>query len=456
MRSQPDVATPTTRPPRDTAFARRTRRHAALARVAPTAMVVALTLGAAHGADDEVARPTSARPSGAARFLVSVTTHRDKLSEDGGGLGGFSGEVWFQPVGGGKYEGGTSLSPANADLDDDDAVLTKIAFRLDASLNPYGEEETLGVPDLDESLLLRAASSSDLAIAPMRMLVPHLMEFEGSSRESRIEVKCSGGGATVEMEAKRLGTQRINGTQHDLVFTRILRRFEPSGYQLHDFVLTAKDSGEDFISASYALRLLVHPTLTVAGTHPTAGLLRATTLEANVMTWASRKTSRAGSRSGGNCPPEDMAALRGHFELHVGNALFKRMEVEGVGDPFDSPASLALQDTRLLDERTAQRLINTGNPKALAMLSALMVESRFSYDPATHLKLWKAEDDPARRLLLAAGARVGGAKDPRFAEELKLAIESSDRAVLRAAACLAKALGDSNAEKEALKKAAAG
>ena len=45
----------------------------------------------------------------------------------------------------------------------------------------------------------------------------------------------------------------------EMYFTRIVRRHQPSGFEIHDYVLTYKKRPEDFLLASHALRMLVHP-----------------------------------------------------------------------------------------------------------------------------------------------------------------------------------------------------
>lgn len=405
-------------------------------------LLLALMSASPASASLERERPSGRRPDGAGSVNVSVKVQRSELTLAQGAE--FAGDLWYSPTGNGGYEGGVAMK---ARTRAGDVALPDLTFKLDAARNPFGAEETLGVPDLADAMLLRATSSSDFGLVPMRVIVPHIMEFdEDGGKAGTDEVSCSGGGSTVFLSSRKSDRLQIDGIWLETYFTRSVRYYQPSGYQIHDYVLTAEAEDEDFITAAYALRVLVHPTIQLGGRHPEGGVLLVLEIATNQRKWPG---------SGLRAPTSDLKRLRANFERDLCNALFDRMKDEGVGNPFDSPAAIALRDSQLLDERTAQRLVkaNKDDAKSLAILGALLVDGRFSYEPDGHLKLWRKETDPARRLLLAAGAKAGGASDPEFARELKLALHSNDPVVLRAAACLAKALGDSAAEAEARRKA---
>lgn len=343
--------------------------------------------------------------------------------------GDSDGEIWFEPTGSKKYRGATTLAPLGAD--GAAIALPEVAFQLDADLDPLGAEEPLPGP-LASGLLLRAATSSDLALIPIRLLLPHKMNYDGTSREATKAVQCVG--ATVEMREVKLGARRIEGVSHDLYFTRSVRRYQPSGYQIHDYVLTAEDAAEGYVMAGAAMRVLIAPPGAAGATDgPEAGVLLVSRIQCDRLNWLNGRVL---------VPASEMSGLLEKFGQNLANGLFEAMETEGLGDPFDSPSAVALATTGMLDDKTVARLLNIGHPKSLAMLAPQLVAARVRFDPAVYLKLWRAADDPVRRLLLAAGARAGGADDPAFVREATLAVAGHDRKALRAARLLASALGD--------------
>ena len=399
------------------------------------AFALMLALVAAAPAVAQKERPKR-RPAEGGYLGVRLTILHSEL--DGIATDDTNGSVWFVPTTGKDFEGGADLAVATGSGDVD---LPDFDIKLDADYDAFGAEEPANGP-LDTDLVLRALSSSDLSLIPIRLLIPHRMTYDGNSREATKEIQCTG--ATVEMGETKLGTRRFEGIPHDVYFTTIVRRFQPSGYQIHDYVVTAEDKDEGYVMAGAALRALIHPTLGPDGGRPAeAGVLMIVRADVHQLHWL---------RDRSLLEQKDQEWVAQKFEQNLMNGLFAAMQREGVGDLFDSPSALTMATVGLLDERNLGRLINIEDPKPLAMIAPQIVDMGLEFDGATHLKLWKEADDPVRRLLLAAGAAAGGKKDPAFKREAKLAVQSSDRSVLRAARVLATALGDAALAAEAANK----
>ncbi|MBI4882169.1 MAG: hypothetical protein HY812_21285 [Planctomycetes bacterium] len=370
------------------------------------------------------------RPDGGGLLQVTLAVPSSALNVKTGSRASFSGTIWYERLAGNKYRGATTL--AMEDASGRSTKLPDFALQLDADSDPAGAADPLSGSTLQDSVLFRALASSDLGLLPVRVLLPHLMPYGGNSRSASKEVQLEG--ATVEWHEDNLGTRRLRGTVADLYFTRSVRRFPSSGFQIHDFVLACEFKDEGVVAYGSGLRLLVHPTRKLeGGEKPRAGVFHIATFTATQLEWLSEEPYLdAGEKTG----------LEDKFRFGLENALFEALKTEGIGDPFDSPAVFALEQAALLDARSAQRLINLDSPKVLAMTAPLLVESGVSFDGAPHLKYWKSADDPLERLLLAAGAAAGGKKEPRFAQEAEMALHSKDPSLLRAVKLLAKALND--------------
>lgn len=376
------------------------------------------------------------RPQESGFLEVTLSVPHSVFDFTSGNRSRTTGSIWFERTMG-RYVGGADLSVK--DKDGRDIDLPSLDFKVDAAYDPNGEEESLGGASIPNEYMFRALATSDLALIPIRALLPHRIEFDGKSKTSH---QAKAIGAQVDVSESDLGPGRVGGIMTNRYFTRTVRRFVPSNYELHDYVLTAEDPKEGFVMYSCGLRLLVHPTkLAPDGTRPPSGVFHVTQFEATQLKWYAD-----GPRFDDDdrlVPPRDQKSLRdSKYVSGLENALFEALQVEGIGNPFENPAAFALVHGDLLNEKSFQRLINLKSTKVLILTAPLVVENPVPFDPKTHLAAWQKADDPAERLLLAAAAVAGGAKKPEFQHEAEIAVNSKDATVLRAAMVLANALGD--------------
>lgn len=387
--------------------------------------LVTFACGLTQSVDAQGLTKPKRRPEGGSQFAIERTVVLSAIGTDGSKL---TGSVWLERKMGNKFVGQAILTDAKAGK----LTLPDIQFQTDADLDPAGASETVDVATLHDVLTGRAAASSDLALLPIRALLPHNTHFDGKNRKSTREVKVDG--ATVEFTETDLGSPPLHADATEMYFTRVVRRFQPSGFEVHDYVLTFKKRPEDFLLASRALRMVVHPSAkTAAGEHPAGGVFEIALFEAQQTDFRDDEPA---------LEDKEIKKVDDKFQEKLLDALFEAMPSEGLGDPFDSPAAVAARASGLLDQRAVARLLNIGHPRALASTAPLLVEKSFTFDPAAYVKAWRTADDPVERLLLAAGAAAGGAKEARFAEEAKLALQSKDPRVLAAALALAKGMKD--------------
>ena len=392
-----------------------------------TGLLLLALAPAALGADLE--KPTR-KPDGGAYFEVAVAVPVSSLDLASGPKANYRGRLWLERLMGKKFQGGTDLTVQ--DRSGNPVSLPEIAFQVDANLNAAGADEDLRGPLIKAALCQRAAASSGISLLPVRALLPHLMEYESRQRKALAEWQAVG--ATVEMRESSLGPKRLRGTMADQYFTHAIRRLQPSGYELHDFVLTCEDAKEETVMYARGLRLLVHPTLKLPdGSIPPSGIIQMLTFTAHQLEWLSDE---------GYLSQSERSSLDSKYEDGLVNALFEAIDGEGVGNPFESPAAFALASSGLLHERTVKRMVALKNSKLLTLTAPLIVDQPFTFDTALYLTFWKTADDPAERLLLAAAAAAGGAKESAFAEEGRMALGSKDAIVLRSVLVLGKALKD--------------
>ncbi len=352
--------------------------------------------------------------------------------------GALTGVIWFQNDGGRKYSGESSL--VLRATDGSEIALPAPAFELDADEDVKGAAEDYAGAAVARDLLARAATSSDFSLLPLRAMQWHQMPFAGGKQVASKSMQAVG--QSVEWNAEKLDTVRFNGNTHDQYFTRSVRRFQASGFEIHDYIFTceyesAKDA-EHYVAFGCGYRAFVHPTLKAKdGKRPDGGLFLLVRFKAARLDW-----DRAMGKGNSMVPPADEANLVKKADVEALDALFSAMQDEGIGDPFDSPALALLRRTGAFDRAAATRFVNMGSPKPMAMIVPLLVEKGLEVDGTKFRKLWSAADDPVHRLLYAAGAQLGGKGDAAFRQEAKLATGSTDARVLRAALVLANALSD--------------
>ncbi len=386
---------------------------------------------------EEPTKPTR-RPQESGFLEVTLSVPHSVFDFTSGNRSRTTGSIWFERTMG-HYVGGADLEVKDAAGRDID--LPSLDFKVDAAYDPNGEEESLGGPSIPNEYLFRALSTSDLALLPMRAMLPHRIEFGGKSKTSH---QAKAIGAQVDVAESDLGPGRVGGIMTNRYFTRTVRRFVPSNYELHDYVLTSEDPKDGFVMYSCGLRLLVHPTKTAPdGKRPPSGVFHVTQFEAVQLKWfADGPRFEEDDRL---VPAREQKSLRdSKYATGLENALFDALQVEGIGNPFENPAAFAFVHGELLTEKTFQRLINLNQPKVLVLTAPFVVENPIPFDPKAHVAAWKKADDPAERLLLAAAAVAGGEKNAQFKREAEIAVHSKDDTVLRAALVLANALGDAS------------
>jgi hypothetical protein len=402
-------------------------------RPANSLVVLALSLAVADGALARADRPQR-KPAEGGEWRVSIAVLESHLSLPAGNA---TGVVWFQNGGNRKYAGETNLVfRAGAE----EIAIAAPDFALDADEDAAGLAEEYAGAAVSRALLARSLTASDFALVPIRAL--QWQRIAGVSGERIAKKSVNAVAQSVEWSAERFGTARLGGLTHDQILTRCVRRFQPSGFEIHDYLFTAEyhseKESEHYVAFATGYRAFVHPGVTIqGGKRPEGGLLALVRIQATRLEW-DRKMGDGDPM----VPDTDAATVLKRGDEAILDALFRAMEDEGIGDPFDSPALALVRRTGAFDKAAATRLINIGKPKPLAMAVPLIVEKGFDVDGAKFKKLWSDADDPVLRLLYAAGAQQGGKSDPAFRQETKVASNSSDPRVLRAALVLANALAD--------------
>ncbi|MFG0318539.1 MAG: hypothetical protein ACF8XB_14790 [Planctomycetota bacterium JB042] len=409
-------------------------------------LTLSLALGVSGAAQTPPEKPMR-QPDGGHFLEVSLHVPFSALDIASGPDATFEGTVWIERLSGRKYRGATTMmieSRAGSEI-----TLPPLDFKTDADSDPIGEPESLGTGLPSSIYLHRLLSSSDFSLLPLRAVLPHAMPYTGRSRDAKKEYQPQGMGAVVEMHERDLGIKRVGAFPLTRHFYRSVRRFQPSGWELHDYIYSAEEKDDEAIFFSCGLRLLAHPTATLPdGTRPDSGVFHVASFNAVYLDWFGAAAVNP-SESDKLMKPRDREGQYEKYRGELQNALYDALQSQGLGNPFDSPATFAMQHAELIDERLVQRLINLGNAKVLAQVAPALVEDDVAFDGKTHLKLWKEADDPTERLLLAAAAAKGGASDDDFLRECRLAVNSKSRTVRRAAWYLAKALGDADLERKA-------
>lgn len=371
------------------------------------------------------------KPKDAASMHVTVLVPYSTLGLGAGRGEVFSGKIHYWPNQGPtwvaltdiglKDAGGRTLSPQ-----------TGLTFRLSKEKDAVGAAVELnGVEDLAK-LGTRIVHESDLALLPLRALVPNVMP-SGSGRAAAVK-ELNHEHYHVEINEKYVGAEQISMTPLHRNFTRSVRTLRPSGFQIVDYVLSYEDERDASIMASNSVRMFVHPTATLPdGTRPPAGVFHIEYVHAYQLDWLKETAVIDG--------PE-WVRRNPKWTESLADQLFLGMADEGVGDPFHSPAAFALRALRVLNENVLARLVNIddGHPKLLAQLTPQLLDLPLSFDPARFIEAHGKTEDPAQRLLLAAAAVTAGANDDALRRECEIALYSKDDVVRRAALLLARAL----------------
>lgn len=396
-----------------------------------TVLLLACFTGAPTLAADRPKR----KPAEGGEWRINSAVIESKLSIPAGAI---TGAVWFRNDGNRKFTGESTLVLRSQT--GEEIPLSAPVFALDAEEDARGAVEDYGSDSPDRALLSRSLTASDFSLIPIRLLQWNRVAGDGKERVATKSVQAEG--QSVEWSSERLGTTRLGGLTHDQLFTRCVRRFRPSGFEIHDYLFTAEyhsdKEAEHYVAYATGYRAIVHPTrLGSDGKRPEGGMLALIRLQASRLDW-----EREMGQGEALVPEGEAAKIAKKGEEKIVDALFASMQDEGIGDPYDSPALAILRRTGSFDKAAATRLVNIGSPKPLAMVTPLLVEKGFEIDGTKFKKLWSDADDPVLRLLYAAGAQLGGKSDPAYSKEAKLAANSKDPRVLRAALTLATALAD--------------
>lgn len=371
------------------------------------------------------------KPKDAASMHVTVLVPYSAL-ELGSGRGEvFSGKLHYWP-----NQGPTWVLLTDLGLKDASgrtlAPQTGLTFRLSKEKDAVGAlVELSGIGDLPK-LGTRIIHDSDLALLPLRALVPNVMP-SGSGRSAAVK-EINHEHYHLAITEKYLGAEQISMTPLHRNFTRSVRTLRPSGLQIIDYILSYEDERDASIMASYAVRMFVHPTATLSdGTRPPAGVFHIEYVHAYQLDWL-KETAVIDS-------PEWVRRNSKWIET-LADQLFLGMADEGIGDPFDSPSAFALRALRVLSENVLARLVNIddGHPKLLAQLAPQLIDLPLSFAPTRFVEAHGKTEDPAQRLLLAAAAVMAGTTDDALRRECEIALYAKDDTVRRAALILARAL----------------
>ncbi len=374
------------------------------------------------------------QPSEGGEWKVEVSVVASQLAIPTGTARGF---VWMQNEGSRKYVGGSTLA---LHTQKGDLAFAEPSFQLDADEEPKGAKESLPSGGPSQEQLLRTLTTSDLSLLPVRALQFHHMTFESAKHTATKSVKAEG--QKVDWTDDRLGATRIAGTSYDEYFSRCVRRFEGTEYEIRDYVFTAEydspKNSEHYVAFSRGYRAILHPSLPAAdGTRPDGGLLLLVRFSATRLEWDKNMGKGEPVIDAG-----DEASLAKTGEEWVQDGLLRTLDSDGIGDPFDSPTIAILRAMGSFDAAAAKRVTSMTSPKPLAIIVPLLVEKKLEVDGTKFKRLYSDCDDPVYRTLYAAGAQLGGKGDPSFKEEAAFAASSKDPRVLRAARALASALSD--------------
>ena len=387
-------------------------------------LAVASIAAVAHAADRPRRQPTEG-----GEWQVTVQVLESKLAIP---AGNGNGVIWFGSEGSRKFQGASSVAIRGGGKE---VPLTEVAFQLDADEDPRGAEETYSGVSTGLDRLGRALTSSDFSVLPIRAFHWHHMTYDGSNRSARKTVQAKGHG--VEFQTEKLGATRARSIALDQYFTKSVRRYPGSGFEIHDYIFTAEyesaKENEHYVAFASGYRVFVMPELG-SGAASIALLAR---FQTQRLDWG-----RNLGEGEALVDPATAGKLVKSGDDGVVDALFVAMQDEGIGNPFDSSALAVLEKVGLFDASAASRLVNIGQPRPLAMIAPLLVAKKLAVDGAKYKKAWSECDDPAYRLLLAAGAKIGGKDDPNFTKEAQLALKSKDPIVLRSLVTLANALAD--------------
>lgn len=386
--------------------------------------------GLAHAHAQEVG-PKGRQMDDSVGFLVRIEIPWTTYSLGDGRDETFTGLLKCWPGEGPHMQAATSIQLRNGRgrLMD---VPEQILFRLNDKNIAYGAAEDLSGPDLPEELTHRLLAKSDFALIPLRMLYPQEISTSSGGRAATDVIDHESYHAFFQQ--KFTGVERISRTPLRSYTCRTVRTFRPSGFQLIDYIQTFEDERDMTVMASFAIRMLVHPDRSLSGDQrPPGGVFHISLIRAYQLDWLKEVPVIS---------TEEWERRFDKWTGRLGDQLFLAAAEEGIGDPFDSSAAVALRVMGVLRESALHRLASTADPKPLAILASQLAELPLAYDPARFAEARNKSADPVTRLLLGTALAAAGGADEELVHEARLALHSTDGRTLRAAFLLARSLAD--------------
>ena len=306
-----------------------------------------------------------------------------------------------------------------------------LRFRVDKTGAPIGGPETPRSLEEAGELTRRLVASTDFCLIPLRMLFRHEMP---SGRGNRATLEARGDGHRVHWSERFGGVETISRTSTMRYESVVTRTFEPSGYRLVDHALTFEDERDDTVLASFAIRMVTHPTMTTpGGDRPPGGVFHIAFVRVFQLDWLKES------------PIFNLTIWDSHVDKWYGrlaDQLFDDIENEAFGDPSDSPSAFALRALGILEPRTVGRIVGRATPRSLAVIAPHLVDHALPYHPEGFLDGLDIALDPRQRLRLAAAAAAAGHHGERITDLARVGLASGDPAVRLDAFRLARSLRD--------------
>ncbi len=343
----------------------------------------------------------------------------------------FTGKLFFWQPSGPVYTALTDIALRDTE-GRELAIPDKINFRLAKDGEPAGGKEDLDSVPLPAALRFRLVAESDFALVPLRMLFPHEMPSAKGGKPR--EKSASHEFWHIDVTERNLGGERVSMTELDKQFTRTCRTFRPSGFQMIDYVQAWEDARDKTVMASFGVRILAHPTRALDdGREAPSGVFHIAMIKAYQLDWMKETVVIDSTEWDSRFPV---------FQDRLADALFDGIELEAIGDPFDSPSALALRTLRVLTDASFFRLTSEASTKSLAAISPHLLDLPLGYDPAPLAAARARTEDPVARTLLAAACAAAGLSDPSLINDARLGLHSKNGRVQHAASLLARALAD--------------
>lgn len=391
--------------------------------------LIFITLPAATAA--EFKDVPNRHPEGGVKFEVTVEVPWSTLGYGDGRRESFDGRVALYPPDEKDLRNFRVVSEFYVnDGDGKEISVPETRITLDKEGDPAAAVESLaaGIPREDR---YRLFATSDIALVPLRMVFRHEMPTGRGGTADKVK---DIGDFRVTWSERFLGVERVSATMLQKFESRIERTHKPSGLRILDYTLTFEDERDDTVLASFGVRMFVDPSRAMPdGRAAPAGVHHISVIKCYQLDWRQERTVIG----------ENMwEPLLERWFSRLSDQLFFALDLEGIGDPYQSPSAFALRALHVFDASSVGRLTSTGSTKTLAAISPQLVEAPLAFDPAHFAKAYRESADPVTRLLLAAGAAAAGGATEEYLRAADVGLHSKSTTVQRAAAKLARALAD--------------